>query len=121
MTRVRLYLDEDAMENSLVHALRSRHVDVVTVFEAGMGGKSDDDNLLWSSDAGRVLYTFNAADYCRIHTRWLELGRHHGGIVVAAQQRLPIGEQARRLLRLISTTSAEEMTNRLEYLGNWKD
>lgn len=85
-----------------------------------MLGRVDDDHLSWSSGDGRVLYSFNMADYCRIHDQWLSLGRRHGGIIVSAQQGISIGEQLRCLLRLIQRTSAEAMISRLEYLGDWK-
>jgi hypothetical protein len=39
--KIRLYLDEDSMSRSLVRALRSRGVDVMTALDAGMiGGMS---------------------------------------------------------------------------------
>jgi hypothetical protein len=45
MSRIRLYLDEDAMQNVLVVALRARRVDVLTASDCGMVGRSDDDHL----------------------------------------------------------------------------
>jgi hypothetical protein len=35
------------------------------------------------------------------------------------QQRYSVGEQMRRLLRLIKTLTAEEMRNRIEFLSAW--
>jgi hypothetical protein len=35
------------------------------------------------------------------------------------QQRYSVGEQMRRLLRLIDTLTAEEMRNRIEFLSAW--
>jgi hypothetical protein len=32
---------------------------------------------------------------------------------------MPVGEQARRVLRLAESTPADEMMDRLEYLGAW--
>jgi hypothetical protein len=45
--------------------------------------------------------------------------RPHAGIIVAPQQRYAVGEELRRLLRLIGTVSAEEMQNRVEFLSAW--
>ena len=45
--------------------------------------------------------------------------RFHAGIVLAPQQRYSGGEELRRLMRLISTVSAEEMRNRIEFLSAW--
>ena len=36
MSRLRLYLDEDAMDGDLVRSLRSRGIDVVTAADAGL-------------------------------------------------------------------------------------
>jgi len=41
MSRVRLYLDEDAMRRSLVFALRARNLDVLTAADAGMINRAD--------------------------------------------------------------------------------
>jgi uncharacterized protein (DUF433 family) len=41
MSRVRLYLDEDAMRRSLVFGLRARGVDVLTAAEASMVNRAD--------------------------------------------------------------------------------
>ena len=119
MRRPRLYLDEDAMQQGLVIALRARRIDIVTAAEAGMLNKSDEDHLEWASAAQRVLYSFNIADYYSLHFSWLTLGRTHAGIVLAPQQRYPVGEQLRRLLAILNKRSAAEMRSRIEYLSAW--
>jgi hypothetical protein len=119
MSQPRLYLDEDAMRNSLLFGLRARHVDVVTAFEAGMINRSDEDHLALAAESGRVLYTFNVGDYCLLHQTWISQQRRHAGIIVAPQQRYSVGEELRRLLRLIGTISAKEMQNRIEFLAAW--
>ena len=43
----------------------------------------------------------------------------HAGIIVITQQRYGIGEQIRRLLRLIAAKSAEDMQNNIEFLSSW--
>jgi hypothetical protein len=119
MSQARLYLDEDAMRRSLVFGLRSRNVDVLTAAEAQMINRQDQDHLAVASVSGRVLYTFNVADYCILHQAWMAEQRSHAGIVVAPQQRYRAGEELRRLMRLISTVTAEEMRNRVEFLSAW--
>jgi hypothetical protein len=47
----------------------------------------------------------------------MRAGQSHAGIILAAQQRYSVGEQMRRLLRLISALTAEEMRNRIEFLS----
>ena len=66
------------------------------------------------------LDSFNVRDYCRLHAEFLVQGRSHAGIILAKQQQYSVGEQMRRLLKLIATKPAEQMTNELEFLGNWE-
>lgn len=57
--------------------------------------------------------------FCAIHADFLACGEEHSGIIVARQQTLSIGEQMRRLLRLIATRSGDQMRNQLEFLVAW--
>ena len=70
------------------------------------------------TEHSRAVYSYNRGDFYRLHTTWLRDGRNHSGIILSRQD-LPIGEQLRRLLRLINRLSAEEMRNRVEFLSNW--
>jgi uncharacterized protein with PIN domain len=119
VSQIRLYVDEDAMAVGLVNSLRLRGIDTVTVRDAGMVQRSDEDHLSSAAEEGRTVYTFNLPDFCRLHMAWMAASRSHAGIVVVPQQRYSIGEQLRMLLRLISTISAEEMKGRVEFLSNW--
>lgn len=82
---------------------------------------ADADHLAYSSSVGRVLLTCNTGDFCQLHQEWLSLGRSHSGIICMPQQVLSIGPRLRRLLRLLTTLSAEQMKNRLEFLSNWPE
>ena len=117
--RISLYLDEDSRSNSLVHALRSRGVDVTTAREAQMLGSTDLEQLDWAAAHGRVLYSFNIRDFFRLHSDFLVQGKSHAGIILAQQQWYSLGEQMRRLLKLIAAKSAEEMIDQVEFLGAW--
>jgi hypothetical protein len=55
----------------------------------------------------------------RLCSNLMRAGQSHAGIILAAQQRYSVGEQMRRLLRLISSLTAEEMRNRIEFLSAW--
>jgi uncharacterized protein with PIN domain len=116
---IRLYLDEDSMARTLIRALRARGVDVESALEAGMVDRSDAEHLELATRQGRVLFSFNVGDFCRLHTEYLSAGKPHSGVVVSRQQHYSVGEVMRRLLRLISTRSAEDMRNRLEFLAAW--
>lgn len=117
--KISLCLDEDARDNGLFRALRSRGVDVITVREADRLGYSDLEQLEWAAIEGRVIYTFNRRDFFQLHTAFLTQGRNHAGIILAPQQHYSVGEQMRRLLNLIETKSAEEMQNQIEFLSAW--
>jgi hypothetical protein len=119
VSQIRLHLDEDAMRKSLAFSLRARHVDVLTAAEANMINRPDEDHLAAASAAGRVLFTYNTGDYCHLHRTWTTLGRPHGGIIVAPQQQYSVGEELRRIIRLQSRLTAEQMHNRLEFLSSW--
>jgi Tfp pilus assembly protein PilZ len=49
----------------------------------------------------------------------MKAGRHHAGIVIGSQQRYSVGEQLRRLLRLLDRNTAETMCDRVEFLSGW--
>jgi uncharacterized protein (DUF433 family) len=50
---------------------------------------------------------------------FLARGEDHSGMVLIRQQTLGIGEKLRRLIRLASVRSAEDMRNRIEFLSGW--
>lgn len=117
--KIRLYLDEDSMRHALVTALRARGVDVETALEANMIARPDEEHLEHSSAENRVLYSFNVGDFFALHIAWQASLREHSGIILAQQQQFSIGEQMRRLLKLIAVRSAEEMKNQVEFLSAW--
>jgi hypothetical protein len=115
--KTRLYLEEDSMSHALVRGLRARGVDVPTAFEEGMIER--DDHLQFAAKVKRVLYTFNVADFYDLHSRYLSEDKEHAGLILARQQQFTVGEQLRRLLRVIAKVPADEMKNRVEFLGSW--
>jgi predicted nuclease of predicted toxin-antitoxin system len=119
MSKILLYIDEDSMDEDFVQALKSRNVDVLTVADIGMLHKSDEEQLDWASANGRIIFSFNARDFYRLHTLRLEKNLPHGGIILAPQQRYGIGDLMRGVLQLINSMSAEEMKGQVEFLSNW--
>jgi hypothetical protein len=117
--KVSLYLDEDAQNVRLIRALQARGVDVIAAWNVGMRQRDDEEHLLFATTQGRVLYGFNIRDFYRLHTEFLTQGRSHAGIILAMQQQYSIGEQMRRLLKLVATKSAEEMKDQVEFLSAW--
>ena len=54
--KIRLYMDEDAMDQVLVKALRARSIDVLTALDAGMIEREDREHLDYATKQGRGLY-----------------------------------------------------------------
>ena len=114
--QISLYIDEDAMSRAVIRGLRSRGIDVTTVFDEGRVGQSDRAQLEYAARTKRVLYTFNVDDFCRLHKEYLTEGKSHSGIVVVYRQRYTTGQQLRLLLKLADVKSAKDMTNDLLFL-----
>jgi len=114
----RLYHDEDVLQGALVSALRLAGFDCLTASEAGMRGQPDERQLAFAMGAGRVLYTKNTADFCRLDAQWRIAGRHHAGIIVLTDQQTPVGIQSRAFKALGATFTAADMADRLEFLLN---
>ena len=115
----RLYCDEDSMRHALIVALRKRGVDVTTALEAGMTEEPDEVQLAYAAKAQRAIYSSNIGDFCNLHSQWRAEGKSHAGIILVRQQQLSIGEQVRRLIKLITAVSSDEMKDRLEFLSQW--
>ncbi len=116
---IRLYFDEDTMDQDLVRALKARGMDVTTAFLEDMVGQPDEQHLDIAAQQERVLFSFNRRDFYRIHAQYLLQNKSHAGIILANQQQYSVGELMRRILRLSAELSAQEMMNRLEFLSAW--
>lgn len=112
-------MDEDAMDDDLVQALRLHGVDVQTALEAWLTNRPDEEQLAYATTVGCVLYTFNVSDFMNLHSEYMASGKTHAGIIFGDQQRYSVGEQMRRLLRIITLRSAEAMVNNYEFLSAW--
>src|SRR2546423_6791178 len=68
------------MRRALVFGLRARNINVLTASEADMINREDEEQLMAASASGRALFSYNTADYCVLHQRWMSLERtrrHH--------------------------------------------
>jgi hypothetical protein len=79
---IRLYLDED-VHKRIASALRLRSFDVISTHEAGRGGCTDEEQLIFAARERRAIFTHNTLDYLRLHIEWLNRGMRHAGIVVS--------------------------------------
>lgn len=117
MGRILLYLDEN-VQNAFADALRMRGVDVLTTQEAGNIGLKDEGQLIFATEKGRVLFSYNTRDFAKIHYEWMRTNKFHSGIIVSDQ--LNVGTVLRRFMKLYFSLTSEDMKNRLEYLSSWK-
>jgi len=115
---IRLYLDEDTISRALISGLSARNMDILSAHAVGLISVPDEEHLRYAVSTGRTLFPFNTRDFARLHTEWLSTDRHHSGIIVSDQ--VQVGQLIRRLLRLLDGLSAEEMRDRLEFLGKWR-
>lgn len=111
---IRLYLDEDVPE-AIAKALRLRGYDVTTVREAGRKALTDIDQLNYASSENRVIFSFNVADFNKIHTDFIKKGLSHSGIILSKQ--LPIGAIVKALLKLLSDITPEKAKNNIFWLS----
>jgi hypothetical protein len=121
LSALKLHLDEDADSHALLNALRQRGLDVSSSRELALLQCSDEEQLTWAFEQRRAIYTYNASDFCRLHSEFIRRGRHQAGIIIGDQQVLSIGEVTRRLLRISEARAAADMGDNLEFLSNWSD
>jgi len=119
VSRIRLYLDEDTIKSAFVKALGNADLDVMTVADVGMLGYADEEQLIWSTEQKRVIYSFNIGDFCRLHRDYMIQSKTHTGIILAPQRQYSIGQQLRGLLKLVAACSAEDMMNQLIFLNSY--
>jgi len=119
VSRICLYMDEDILQRSLILALRTSGVDVITTSDANKLSCSDEEQLIWAAEQGRAIYSFNTKDFCRLHSTFMAEDIGHAGIIMGVQQRYSIGEQLRGFFNLIAAKSAEEMIDQLVFLAEY--
>ena len=115
MTHLKLYFDENVPE-AIAAAVRLRGYDVTTVRDAERKAASDLDQLRYASLQKRVLFTFNVADFIKLHDEFTATGRHHRGILLSKQ--LPVGIIVKRLLKLLSRLPVDEIENNIVWLND---
>ena len=113
----KLHLDADASRKSLQRALLEHGHDVTRTPCAWMPlDASDEEQLHRATAQGRVIFTFNIADFVHL-ARTVPA---HGGIVVAHQAAWSIQALIAALDLLLSTTSAGEWPGQLRWLNDWR-
>lgn len=116
MSQIRLYMDEDSMSQALVRTLRNREIDVVTVNDTRTAGTSDLGQLRLATLQGRVIFSHNIADFCKLHADFIASGEVHAGIALLPQG-FSIGERLKAILGLKAKKSSEDMQGQLAFLS----
>jgi len=116
MPPIKVYLDED-VHHLIAHALVLRGWNALTTVEAGRAGSNDFQQIQFAATNGYVIISYNSSDFPRLHYEIMDAGNHHGGIIVATQENP--WANARALLSLLSTFSADDFVDQLVYLNNW--
>jgi predicted nuclease of predicted toxin-antitoxin system len=109
MSAIKFYTDEH-VARAVVHGLRLRDIDVLTVQEANMMGATDKAHLLLAIREERVIFTQDA-DFLRLHAQGIE----HAGIIYASQH-TSVGRIVRVLVSIYQTMQVEEMRNSVRFV-----
>ncbi len=107
---IRFHLDE-SMPNSVAEALRHRGLDVTTSQSAQLLGASDEDQLAFAMQTGRVIVTRDQ-DFLRLNSR----GSTHAGIVFWTERQRTIGQLAGALATLTNDVTAADLRNQVRFL-----
>lgn len=106
---MRFHLDEH-IDHAVALGLRQRGIDVTTTTDAGLLGASDEQQLEFARQSGRVLLTQDA-DLLRLHQQ----GVSHAGVVFAPSGSRSVGELVRFLCLLHDCVEPHEMQAVVEF------
>lgn len=102
---------------ALAEALRAGGIEVSTVAERGLAGRSDPDVLAAAAADGYTLLTENVSDFARIAAERITAGEHHQGVLIALSSRFsrrPSGIP--KIAAAIRVLVAQNLEDRLVYL-----
>lgn len=111
---LRLYLDE-CVHAKAAQAFRDAGVDAVGVHDWRTLKLYDEEQLERATADGRMILTYNAGDFARLHDEWLAVGREHAGILLARDYKQHVGA----LVRDVRSTVADHGRMRQEDGYRW--
>jgi Domain of unknown function (DUF5615) len=79
---VRLFLDAHVSARRIATALREQHDVRAADEERELDGWEDERLLALATEEGRIMVTFNVADFARIATDWAAASRSHAGCLL---------------------------------------
>ena len=117
MAPPRLHLDADTSLKALHTALVARGHDVTRTPTSWMPrDASDREQLLGATAQGRVLFTFNVADFPTLVQHYPQ----HSGLLLAAQRRWTLSDLITALDRMLSKTQQKEWRGQVRWLNQWR-
>ncbi len=108
--RIRFHLDEN-VDHAIADGLRRPCVYVTVTAEIGLLRATDDVQLAFARDNGRVIVTHDD-DFLVLHSQ----GHPHAGIAYCPPDTRPIGSIIQALLLIWGAMEPDEMTNHVEFL-----
>ena len=113
---IRLFTDEN-IRKALAQALRSRGYDVESCHDATRDNLriSDEQQLVYATQQGRAILTFDIEDFFQLERSWKAAGRQHAGIIVAREIR-DFGLLVRRVQSHLDNIAPETQLNTLLWL-----
>ncbi len=84
---MRFYLDEDIASQALTQILISAGHDVITTFQAGLSGSTDEDQLKYATRKRRIMISGNIRDFSLLTKEWIREGKSHCGIILIQRWR----------------------------------
>ena len=108
--KIRFHLDEN-VDPDIARALRRMGVDVTTTSEVGLKSQSDEAQLAFAYEQGRVIFTHDA-DFLRLAKQSTD----HCGIVFSPKTARTMGDLIRYLALMAEVYQPEEMYGMVEFL-----
>lgn len=78
----------------------------------------DDAQLSFAASQRRAVVTVNHKDFAVLHNQFIARGKEHWGIVFSTEESIPV--LRRRLLSLLTSTSADELKNQIRWLNEFR-
>lgn len=107
---VRFYLDEH-IASLILHGLRQRAIDALSVEEAGRAGLQDPEQFDFAAKEKRVIVTFDA-DYLQLASSATD----HYGVAYCHATKYSPNQLLQLLVVLHGVMDSDEMRNHVEFL-----
>ena len=108
--QIKFHLDEN-VSSAIADGLRRRGINATTTAEVGLIGASDETQLAFEHQSGRLLFTLDD-DFLRLHAQ----GKPHAGIAYCKQGTRSIGQMLRALVVIFEAMTTDEVSGQILFL-----